>query len=231
LESLNHLTGLPPTNRRIVRAGAAQRRYPAELTRPEACSDSGIADTQTVLNPYSGEPGGEHSVIYSRSQRAASGCRLSARPTKARERNLAFSTLLACFGGSQYGAIHKLAVTRPARGDASRRSNAAGSEVRAAAARLQSASLYKSDLGRRPSLKPPSRATRRRPRERTQATGRLLEHPAEFAHRLHPIRSIEPEPVEDRSQLGLARHLFSRISRLVQSSSMTYFWVSIGRNP
>ena len=79
--------------------------------------------------------------------------------------------------------------------------NAAGSEVRAAAARHQSASLDKSGLGRRPSLKPPSRATRRRPRERTRATGRLLEHPAEFAHRLHPIRSIEPEPVEDRSQV------------------------------
>ena len=113
----------------------------------------------------------------------------------------AFSALLACFGGSQYGAIHRLAVTRPARGDASRRSNAAGSEVRAAAARHQSASLHKSGLGRRPSLKPPSRATRRRPRKRTRATGRLLEHPAEFAHRLHPIRSIEPQPVEDRSQV------------------------------
>ena len=149
----------------------------------------GIADTQTLLAPCSGEPRREHSVIYSRSQRAASGCRLRARPTKARDRNLAFSTLLACFGGSQYGAIHRLAVTRPARGDASRRSNAAGSEVRAAAARHQSASLHKSGLGRRPSLKPPSRATRRRPRERTRATGRLLEHPAEFAHRLHPIRS------------------------------------------
>ena len=107
----------------------------------------------------------------------------------------------ACFGGSQYGAIHRLAVTRPARGDASRDSNAAGSEVRSAAARHQSASLDKSGLGRRPSLKPPSRATRRRPRERTRATGRLLEHPAEFAHRLHPIRSIEPEPVEDRSRV------------------------------
>ncbi len=164
MESLNHLTGLPPTNRRIVRAGAAQRRYPAELTRPEACSDSGIADTQTVLNPYSGEPRREHSVIYSRSQRAASGCRLSARPTKARDRNLAFSTLLACFGGSQYGAIHRLAVTRPARGDASRRSNSAGSEKsRSAATWHQSASLNKSGLGRRPSLKPPSRATRRPP--------------------------------------------------------------------
>ena len=79
--------------------------------------------------------------------------------------------------------------------------NAAASELRSAAARHQSASLNKSGLGRRPSLKPPSRATRRRPRERTRATGRLLEHPAEFAHRLHPIRSIEPEPVEDRSQV------------------------------
>ena len=165
----------------------------------------GIADTQTLLAPCSREPRREHSVIYSRSQRAASGCRLSARPTKARDRNLAFSTLLACFGGSQYGAIHRFAVTRPARGDASRPSNAAGSELRAAAARHQSASLDKSGLGRRPSLKPPSRATRRRPRQRTRATGSLLEHPAEFAHCLHPIRSIEPEPVEDRSQLGLPR--------------------------
>jgi hypothetical protein len=111
----------------------------------------------------------------------------------------AFSALIAGFGGSQYGAIHTLAVTRPARGDASRRSNAAGSEVRAAAARHQSASLDKSGLGRRPSLKPTSRATRRRPRKRTRATGRLLEHPAEFAHRRHPIRSIEPEPVENPS--------------------------------
>ena len=79
--------------------------------------------------------------------------------------------------------------------------NAAGSELRSAAAWHQSASLNKSGLGRRPSLKPPSRATRRPPRERTRATGRLLEHPAEFAHRLHPIRSLEPEPVEDRSQV------------------------------
>ena len=52
------------------------------------CRHPGIADTQTVPGPCSGEPRGEHSVIYSRSQRAASGCRLSARPTKARERNL-----------------------------------------------------------------------------------------------------------------------------------------------
>ena len=42
--------------------------------------------------------------------------------------------------------------------------NAAASELRSAAARHQSASLNKSGLGRRPSLKPPSRATRRRPR-------------------------------------------------------------------
>jgi hypothetical protein len=162
---------------------------------------TGIADTQTVPGPCSEEPRGGHRAIYSRSQRAASGCRLSARPTKARERNLAFSALLACFGGSQYGAIHRLAVTRPTRGDASRRSNAAGSEVRSAAARHQSASLDKSGLGRRPCLKPPSRATRRSPRKRTRATGRLLEHPAEFAHRLHPIRWIDPKPVEDRSQV------------------------------
>jgi hypothetical protein len=46
-----------------------------------------IADTQTVPGPCSGEPRGEHRVIYSHSQRAASGCRLSARSTKARERN------------------------------------------------------------------------------------------------------------------------------------------------
>ena len=192
-----------------------------------------IADTQTLLATCSGEPRREHSVIYSRSQRAASGCRLSARPTKARDRNLAFSTLLACFGGSQYGAIHRLAVTRPARGDASRRSNAAASEVRSAAAWHQSASLDKSGLGRRPSLKPPSRATRRGPRERTRATGRLLEHPAEFAHRLHPIRSIDRARAGRGSEpAGIAPHLFSRISRPVQSSSsMTYFWVSIGRNP
>ena len=168
---------------------------------PTISLQMGIADTQTLLAPCSGEPRGEHSVISSRSQRAESGCRLSARPTKARDRNLAFSTLLACFGGSQYGAIHRLAATRPARGDASRRSNSAASELRSAAAWHQSASLNKSGLGRRPSLKPPSRAARRPPRERTRATGRLLEHPAEFAHRLHPIRSIEPEPVEDRSQV------------------------------
>ena len=130
---------------------------------------SRIVDTQTVPDPCSGEPAGEHSLISSRSQRAESGCRLSARPTKARERNLAFSTLLACFGGSQYGAIHRLAATRPARGDASRRSNSAGSEVRSAAAWHQSASLNKSGLGRRPSLKttvasnaaPPARANSR----------------------------------------------------------------------
>jgi hypothetical protein len=112
----------------------------------------------------------------------------------------AFSALLACFGGSQYGAIHSLAGTRPARGDSSRRLHAASPELRSAAAQRQSARLDKSGLSGRLSLKSTSRATRRRPRERTRATGCLLEHAAEFAHRLHPIRSIEPQPVEDRSQ-------------------------------
>jgi hypothetical protein len=61
----------------------------------------------------------------------------------ANEISQAFSALLAGFDGSQYGAIHRLPVTRPARGDASRRSNAAGSEVRSAAAWHQSASLVR----------------------------------------------------------------------------------------
>ena len=109
--------------------------------------------------------------------------------------------------------------------------NAAGSELRSAAAWHQSASLNKSGLGRRPSLKPPSRATRRRPRERTRATGRLLEHPAEFAHRLHPIRSIEPEPVEDRSQVVRDRPALVLTDLPAGPIEQAYFWVSIGRNP
>ncbi len=113
----------------------------------------------------------------------------------------AFSAMLAGSGGSEYGAIHTLAGTRPAHGDASRRLNAAVPELRSAAARHQSACLHKSGLSGRLSLKPTSRATRRGPRERTRATGCLLEHAAAFAHRLHPIRLIEPQPVEDRSQV------------------------------
>jgi hypothetical protein len=38
--------------------------------------------------------------------------------------------------------------------------------------------------------------------ERAPATGRLLEHPAEVAHRLHPIRSIEPRSIEHQSEGG-----------------------------
>jgi hypothetical protein len=50
-------------------------------------------------------------------------------------------------------------------------------------------------------LEPPSRAPRRCPRERTRSTGRLLERAAEVAHRVHRVGSIEPQPVQQQSEL------------------------------
>jgi hypothetical protein len=70
----------------------------------------------------------------------------------------AFSALLACFGRSQDGAIHALTDTRPARGHASIRLNAAVRELRSAAARQQFARSDKSGLSGFLSLKPPPRA-------------------------------------------------------------------------
>ncbi len=81
---------------------------------------------------------GEHRVIHSPSQR---GIRMSIEcathegpRTESARRSRRCSPVS---GGSQYGAIHTLAGTRPARGDASRRYSAAGPELRSTAARHQ----------------------------------------------------------------------------------------------
>ena len=63
-------------------------------------------------------------------------------------------------------------------------------------------SLGKSGLsGRLPRNQGRETPLPRGPRERTRATGGLLEHASEFAHRLHPNRSIEPQPVQQGSQM------------------------------
>ena len=65
--------------------------------------------------------GENHAVSTRSSTRAATrGIRMAiecATPgSRANGIKQAFSALLACFGGSQYGAIHALTATRPARG-------------------------------------------------------------------------------------------------------------------
>jgi hypothetical protein len=59
------------------------------------------------------------------------------------------------------------------------------------------AHLQKCHLRRRFALKPASRRARRGLHQRTRSTSRLLEHPAEIANRLHPVRSIHTQPVQN----------------------------------
>ena len=83
-----------------------------------------------------------------------------------------------------------------------------GSSVRSAAIPHQSACSDKSGLGGGLPLNPPRRATRGRPRSKLARPG-LLEHAAEYAHRLHPIRSIQPQPRGSEPGCpGIAPHLF-----------------------
>ncbi len=68
-------------------------------------------------------------------------------------------------------------------------------------ARHRATGLQKGRPGRRPALKPAPRAVRRSIDERTRSPGRLLEQPTESAHRFHPVRLIEPQPLHDRGQV------------------------------
>ena len=73
---------------------------------------------------------------------------------------------------------------------------------------------------------------RRSLHKRTRSTRRLFEQPTEVAHGVHPIRSIHTQPVKNGSKVVRDRPALSRrSSRPVQSSSMTYLSISIGRNP
>ena len=87
----------------------------------------------------------------------------------------ACQVLLGCFGGSQYGAIHAITATRPARGHAWRGSRGAGPKVNSVAARHQPAALEKSGFtcGTFPETTD-TRATRRGPRELNFACDRPL---------------------------------------------------------
>jgi hypothetical protein len=64
-------------------------------------------------------------------------------------------------------------------------------------ARHRAAGLQNGRSGRRPALKPAPRAAPRGIDERTRSPGRLLEQPTESAHRFHPVRLIEPQPLHE----------------------------------
>ncbi len=71
----------------------------------------------------------------------------------------------------------------------------------ATGARERAAYLPKRDLRGRLPLKPAPRTTWCSAHKRTRSTCRLLEHATEVAHRVHPIRSIHTQPVQDGSQV------------------------------
>jgi hypothetical protein len=70
------------------------------------------------------------------------------------------------------------------------------------AARRRAARSEKGKLSGGLALKPAPRGTWCSPRQRGRSTRRLLEHATEVAHRVHPPRSINTQPVEDGSQTG-----------------------------
>ena len=51
--------------------------------------------------------------------------------------------------------------------------------------------------------------------ERTRSPGRLLEQPTESAHRIHPVRLIEPQPLHERGQMLRNRPALDRAERAV----------------
>jgi hypothetical protein len=100
------------------------------------------------------------------------------------------------------GAAYSLGV--PAKGNAACRPQTQSNSGPAAAtgASKRAAYLQKRDVRGRLALKPAPRATRCGVHKRTRSTCRLLEHATEVAHRVHPIRSIHAQPVQNESHSG-----------------------------